>query len=89
MNNVKSMLESVERVFQASQDAILSMQMGERMSMKQLTEKVSVSVNMDAKNILPFVSHFLHNTDLAYVTRGKNGGIIRGTRPEKNSELKA
>ena len=37
----------------------------------------------DPKDVLGFVNHFAHDTTLAYVTRGKNGGIIRGTKPVK------
>jgi hypothetical protein len=82
------MLESVERIFQAAHTSVLTMQDGERMQVKQLTQTVSVAVGIDPKNVLPFVNHYVHNTDLVYVTRGKNGGIIRGKRPEKVTSQK-
>ena len=50
---------------------------------KELAQAVGTAVTMEPKQVLGFVNHFAHNTDIAYVTRGKNGGIIRGTKPAK------
>lgn len=85
--SVKSMLETVEAIFQTAQSAVSVMQHGERMQVKELTQAVSSTLSMDPKNVLPFVNYYIHNTDLVYVTRGKNGGIIRGTRTEKTVTL--
>lgn len=79
------MLESVERVFQAAETAVSSMKDGDRMQLKQLVNTVSVQVGMDPKYVLPFVSHYVHNTVQVYVARGKNGGIIKGSKSPKQS----
>jgi hypothetical protein len=87
-NNIKSMLETVERVFTAAQLVIDGMGDGDRVQIKELAQKVALSVSMEPKNVLGFVHHFAHNTDTAYVTRGKHGGIIKGTRPVKTDKPK-
>lgn len=82
-NNIETMLETVERVFTAAEKTVESMQDGQRMQIKELAAAVSTAVSMEPKQVLGFVNHFVHNTNLAYVTRGKNGGIVRGTKQVK------
>jgi hypothetical protein len=80
---VKSMLDTVEKVFEATHKTISSMENGQRMQVKNLVQSVSESLSMDSKQTLPLVNHYLQHTNIAYVTRGKNGGVIKGTRPAK------
>lgn len=91
MNNnadIRSMLEDVERIFEAAHSTISSMQDGSRKQIKELAQDVGMVVGRDPKEVLAFVNHFAHNTNIAYVTRGKNGGIIRGTKPAKVVKVK-
>lgn len=81
--NIRSMLETVERIFEAAQLVVESMSDGDRIQIKELAQRVASAVSLEPKNVLSFVHHFAHNTDAAYVTRGKHGGIIKGTRPAK------
>lgn len=81
--NIKSMLETVERIFEAAQLVVENMSDGDRIQIKELAQRVASAVSLEPKNVLSFVHHFAHNTDVAYVTRGKHGGIIKGTRPAK------
>jgi hypothetical protein len=82
-SNVQPMLETVEKIFTAAYTILEALQPGERMQVKELAQSVGLAVAMDPKEVSGFVNHFAHNTELAYVTRGKNGGIVRGTRPAK------
>lgn len=77
------MMETVEQIFEATHATIESMDMGERIQLKELAQTVGLAVAMEPKHVLGFVNHFVHNSDIAYVTRGKNGGVIKGTKPEK------
>jgi hypothetical protein len=86
--NIKSMLETVERIFEAAQVVIEGMADGNRIQIKELAQQVALAVAMEPKNVLGFVHHFAHNTGVAYVTRGKHGGIIKGTRPAKTDKPK-
>jgi hypothetical protein len=86
--NIKSMLETVERIFEAAHISLESMPIGDRIQIKELAQTVALAVAMEPKHVLGFVNHFAHHTDIAYVTRGKNGGIIRGTRPVKTDKPK-
>lgn len=80
------MMETVQQVFNAAQAAIESMAVGERIQIKELAQTVGLAVAMEPKHVLGFVNHFAHHTDIAYVTRGKNGGVIRGTRPAPSAK---
>jgi hypothetical protein len=80
------MMETVENIFNAAQATIESLDAGERMQIKALAQTVGLAVAMEPKHVLGFVNHFVHHTDIAYVTRGKNGGVVRGTRPAKTDK---
>jgi len=56
---------------------------GERIQIKELAKTVGLMVAMEPKSVLHFVNHYVHNTELAYVTRGKNGGVIKGQKVVK------
>lgn len=81
--DIQPMLETVGKIFTAAHTIVESLQVGERIQVKELAQSVGLAVAMDPKHVLSFVNHFAHNTELAYVTRGKNGGVIRGARPVK------
>ena len=85
MNNTlnSSMLDTVKTIFDATQETVDGLKDGERIQIKQLAETVGSKVSMEPKVVLGFVNYFVHNTSVVYVTRGKNGGIIKGTRPAK------
>lgn len=72
-----------QKVYEAAENTIQSMQDGQRVQIKQLAQMVGQTLSEDPKVVLGFVNYFAHHNSLAYVTRGKNGGIIRGTRPVK------
>lgn len=72
-----------KQVFEAAQSAIEGMKDGDRIQIKELAQTVGLAVARDPKEVLGFVNHFAHDTSIAYVTRGKNGGIIRGTKPAR------
>lgn len=84
--NIKTMMETVQSVFDAAHAAIESMSVGQRIQIKELAQTVGLAVAMEPKHVLGFVNHFVHHTDIAYVTRGKNGGVIRGTKPAKTDK---
>lgn len=81
--NVQSMTETADRIFEAANTIVEAMQAGSRKEIKKLAVEVGAAVGMEPKEVLGFVNHFAHKTDIAYVTRGKNGGLIKGVRPVK------
>jgi hypothetical protein len=74
----KEILETVSRVIASAESSLQGMKDGERISLKDLTSLVALNCDMEAKHIIGFVTYFAHNTDLAHVTRGKNGGVVKG-----------
>lgn len=81
--DVQEMLVDIQRVLEAAHTVIESMQPGERKQIKTLAQDVGTMVGKAPKEVLGYVNDFAHHTKIAYVTRGKNGGIIRGTKPVK------
>ncbi len=82
-NDIESMTAFSKQVFESAQQVIETMKDGERMQIKQLAQVVGLAIAKDPKEVLGFVNHFAHNTSMAYVTRGKNGGIIKGVKSAK------
>jgi hypothetical protein len=83
MSNVQEMLVDIEKVLEAAHTIVDGMQPGERKQIKRLAEDVSAVVGRDPKEVLGYVNDYAHRTNIAYVTRGKNGGLVKGSRPAK------
>ena len=81
--DIEIMATFCRQVFEAAQNVVAAMQDGDRVQIKQLAQPVSLAVGRDAKYVLGFVNYFAHHTSLAYVSRGKNGGLIKGTKSVK------
>jgi len=81
--DVGQMLDEARLVWETAHVVVADMQDGERTKIKELAQTVGQRLTKDPKKILGFVHHFAHNTDLAYVTRGKKGGLIKGVKPVK------
>jgi hypothetical protein len=81
--NIQDIIKDIEQVMEATHTIVETMQVGERKQLKALTQEVATLVSRDPKKIVGFVNHFAHNTSIAYVSRGKNGGIVRGVREFK------
>jgi len=76
-----------QEAFEATQAIINDMSEGQRIQIKDLAKSVGQTLSVPAKEVLGFVSHFVRNTKSAYVTRGKNGGVVKGTKPVKVVKL--
>lgn len=87
-SDVQEMLENIKPVLEAAHKVINSMQAGERKQIKNLAQDVGVLLGKEPKDVLAYVNDFAHNTKMAYVTRGKNGGIIKGVKPVKTPKVK-
>lgn len=81
--DVKDIMVDIESVLVATHGVVAAMQPGERKQIKELANDVGAVMGKDPKEVLGFVNHFAHKTKIAYVTRGKHGGLVRGTRPVK------
>jgi len=77
------MIETVSNIFNTLESHVDSMPAKGRIQLKELTQLVATSLKLDPKDILGFVTYFARNTDVGYVSRGKNGGFIKGVRPAK------
>jgi hypothetical protein len=80
---IELMVTFSRQVFEAAQRTLAAMPDGGRIQIKDLAKSVGQALSKDSKEVLGFVNHFVHRTTIAYVTRGKNGGIVKGTRPVK------
>jgi hypothetical protein len=69
-----------QETFENTQSIIDGMADGERIQIKDLVSAVAKKMVLPIKEVVEFVSWFAHHIDSAYVTRGKNGGLIKGAR---------
>lgn len=84
--NIKKELEIVENVYKQTQALIDGMPTdgeGKRMQIKDMAETVGIAVGLAPKDVLHMVNRYAHNAVGGYVTRGKKGGFIKGTKPVK------
>lgn len=81
--NVQQMTETAQRIFETANGIVEGMSDGSRKQIKDLATEVSTALGLEPKRVLGFVNHFVHETNIAYVTRGKKGGLIKGVRPAK------
>lgn len=81
--NILNMLETVQNIFEATNSVISNMNDGDRIQLKELAQTVGMAVAMEPKHVLSFVNYFVHNSDIVYVTRGKNGGVVKGNKVSK------
>lgn len=79
--SVQAKLDQVERIFIATYEALEAMNDGDRVQLAELAKTVGLAIGWEPKKVLPFVNHFVHGLEIAYVTRGKKGGIIKGVKP--------
>jgi hypothetical protein len=86
--DIEAMTATSRQAFEAAQHVLDGMKDGERIQIKDLAKDVGLAMAMDPKQVLGFVHHFAHHTTVAYVTRGKNGGIIKGVKPIKVVKVK-
>lgn len=81
--DIEKMMFNSRQAYEAAQRVIDSMQLGQRIQIKDLAKDVGLALAKDPKEVLGFVNHFAHHSSVAYVTRGKKGGIIKGVKPAK------
>lgn len=82
-NDVNNILEISKTVFEATAATLEDMQDGERIQLKELAKVVSLAAAVDPKFALNLVSFYVHNSNTAYITRGKKGGVVKGTKKTK------
>lgn len=82
-NDIATITERATTIFTATQSFIMEMNIGDRISLKKMAAKIGPSINMEPATILPYVADFARNNSLSYVSAGKYGGCVRGTRQLK------
>lgn len=81
---VDDAIEVSKKYYTATQAIIDSMPDKARKQIKDMAEAVAVAVGEEPKEVYAFVSWYAHRPNNGgYVTRGKNGGFIKGVRPVK------
>jgi hypothetical protein len=81
--DIERMTVFSKQVYEAAQTTIESMHDGDRIQIKQLAQVVGLALAKDPKDVLGFINYFAHDTSFAYVSRGKNGGLVKGIKPVK------
>lgn len=79
-NTLEQMVESVGTIMNAAQTVVDDMSVNDRMPVKDMAKTVGLALAVEPSVIFPFVNYFAHNTKEGYVSAGKTGGFIKGTR---------
>jgi hypothetical protein len=79
--DIEKMVVNSRLAYEAAQHVIDLMQDGERIQLKDLAKDVALTLALPPKEVWGFVDHFAHHSSVAYVARGKKGGVIKGVRP--------
>lgn len=83
MSSVNSMIQTVSSIFNTVGSIVDAMNDGDRMQLKELAQAVSDKSGVNPQDSLTFVTYFARNTTSGYVSRGKNGGFIKGQKKLK------
>jgi len=79
--NTQEMSQEIKNTLDATQKIVDGMKDGDRMQVGVLAKEVSALVGKSPSDVLDFVTYFAHNSKVAYITRGKKGGVVKGTKP--------
>lgn len=79
--NTQEMLQDIKSTLESTQKIVDGMKDGDRMQVGALAQEVSALVGKSPSDVLDFVTYFAHNSKVAYITRGKKGGVVKGTKP--------
>jgi len=80
-SNITQVIDTVSTILTATNSIVESMSEGDRKHMNTLVNEVAIATSMDTKKVENFVHHFVRTTNLAFVQRGKLGGVVRGQKP--------
>ncbi len=86
MQDFNSMMTIVNSVFTTINSTISEMADGDRHQLKDLSKIISDKTGADMETASAFVDYFSHNTNMGYVSRGKRGGFVKGSKPSKPSK---
>jgi len=76
-------------IFDTIQNATKSMANGDSITLDALAQQVAEELNMKTTEALPFVRYFAHQTEqdnLGFVRNGKNGGWVKGAKPNETKK---
>ena len=82
-NDVETMTARANTIFNAINTIVGEMADQDRMRVEDLAKKVSKTVSLDIKEVLGYVNDFGKKASVGYITRGANGGYVKGQRPVK------
>lgn len=80
---ITNMFQSLTPIFQAAYDFCIARPLNSRMPSKEIIVQVAKNLGMSFADVSGALGYFLHQTEsqgIGYITRGKNGGWVRGVR---------
>lgn len=77
--------ELLRKVNEATEHAIQNLKEGQKISLKELTEKVAHFLDLSQTQCAPFVTMFVKQYDKCTMQKGRNGGIYKG-KPVKKQD---
>lgn len=81
--HLKRLNDVLKKVNEATAQAIENLEDGQKISLKELTEKVANFLDLSQNQCAPFVTMFVKQHDRCTMVKGRNGGIYKGKTIKK------
>lgn len=79
---------TTDLVFKSAHKYLEELNDGEKTTIGDLADKVSVDTNLPYSNVLNLVSMYVHQYKGVSVERGRNGGVFKGGKPKKIGDVR-
>jgi len=75
------MIDTISSLLRSAQTIVDNMAPQERKKLTDLAAEAGATVGMDADDALSHITWFAHNCDGIVLSKGRNGGIYKGSKP--------
>lgn len=79
--NINSMVDTMGTLLTNAQNIIDGMPQQARKKLTELAAEAGAELGMDQDDALPFITWFAHNCDGIELSKGRSGGIYKGSKP--------
>jgi hypothetical protein len=79
--NINGMVDTISTLLRSAQTIVDNMVPQERKKLTDLAAEAGATVGMDADDALPHITWFAHNCDGIELSKGRTGGLYKGSKP--------
>lgn len=82
-DNASSLYTGMNEVFAQTKSYIDTMKQGDKIGIRDLTDKVAAQVSMPASKVMTLVQLFCKRSKEVSVEVGRSGGVFKGGKPQR------